>query len=94
MDETKIDDKKVKRKGRIAWNKGLKGKEYLKYLPGGKQWNKGLTYDTDNRVKKNMDNRVKNNPKKYEKKVHYGRDTPIIMGEDSWDEQKIIIGME
>ncbi len=41
-------------KGRIAWNRGLRGKEYLKHLKRGKAWNKGLTKETDGRVAENV----------------------------------------
>jgi hypothetical protein len=42
----------VFKKGSIPWNAGLKGDEYLKHFKTGNIWSKGLTMETDERVKK------------------------------------------
>ena len=37
--------------GLVPWSKGLNGEEYLKHFKSGKVWNKGLTKETDSRVR-------------------------------------------
>ena len=45
----KLSDAK---KGKMPWNNGLKEKEFLSHFKNGNTWNKGLTKETDPRVKK------------------------------------------
>lgn len=40
------------KKGFIPWNKNLHGKQFLSHYKEGKPWNKGLTKETDERVRK------------------------------------------
>ena len=40
------------KKGCIPWNKGIVDKEYFNHFKEGKIWNKGLTKETDKRLKK------------------------------------------
>lgn len=43
----------LSKKNQIAWNKGLKGEEYLKHYKNGiNTWNKGLTKETNEELKK------------------------------------------
>lgn len=49
----------------VAWNRGLRGKEYLSHYKAGKVWSKGLTKETDERVRryteKSMKTKIENN---------------------------------
>lgn len=50
------------RSHKTPWNKGLHGKEHLKHYEKGEVWNKGLTKETDERVRRYAENLVGRKP--------------------------------
>ena len=62
--------KRLYKEGKIKnWNDGLRGREVLKHYKNGKNWNVGLTAETDERVRRN----AKSIKKSYKGRKHWSK---------------------